>query len=72
MRKGEVGNARNPHAPTGATNPDGSYTQSTGAGTFDRFVQNKSQCTDHEADTPTSSASGGYLGRTCQFSASGG
>ncbi len=63
--------AWDPYAPIGTTNPDGSYTGATGAGTFDRFVQNKSQCPDYEADTPTWSASGAYLGRTCQFSASG-
>ena len=69
QRGGGVWNA---YAPIGTVNPDGSYTRSTGPGTFDRFVQGKSQCDDYEDALPSWSASGAYLGRTCQFSASGG
>ncbi|HEY1943439.1 MAG TPA: hypothetical protein VGH40_15100 [Roseiarcus sp.] len=61
----------NPYAPIGTVNPDGSVTKATGPGTFDRFVQGKSQCLDFETDMPTWSAAGVYLGRACRFQPSG-
>ena len=64
--------AWNAYGPIGTVNPDGSYTRWTGPERFDRFVQSKTQCDDYEDALPSWSASGAYLGRTCQFNASGG
>ena len=61
----------NLYAPIGTVNPDGSVTKATGPGTFERFVQGKSQCLDDETDAPTWSAAGVYLGRACRFQPSG-
>jgi hypothetical protein len=53
-------------------NSDGSVIKSTGQGLYERFVQNQGQCHAPDAETPTWSSSGAFLGYVCRFSPSGG
>ena len=55
----------------GSFSGDGSITKAPGRGNTDRLIKDRIECAHPDAETPTWSASGVYLGYTCQFSPGG-